>query len=164
MINYIDNLLTKKNKLYSFASMLSTTYCFVCILGFFCCIITFFKLVQFKIPLNISFLILEFLVLSFNLPEWLIARHTLRKNLVQLVVHINLIYKVSFIISSSIVILTIFLIGTSSIIIIYGLHSANYDTTIVGILLYYYTLLYSSFFNLLFIMTINALLRKEEMN
>ena len=113
---------------------------------------------------NISFIILEFLVLSFNLPEWLVTKHILGKNLEQLIININLIYKVSFVISSPVVILSIFLIGSSSIIMIYGLYFADYNAKIIGILLCYYTLLCSSFFNFLFIMTINALFNKEEMN
>ena len=164
MNNHINNLLTNKSKLYSFVCRLSNAYCSACILGFFCCIIAFFKLMPFKMHHNISFIILEFLVLSFNLPEWLVTKHILGKNLEQLIININLIYKVSFVISSPVVILSIFLIGSSSIIMIYGLYFADYNAKIIVILLCYYSLLCSSFFNFLFIMTINALFNKEEMN
>ena len=91
MNNHINNLLTNKSKLYSFVCRLSNAYCSACILGFFCCIIAFFKLMPFKMHHNISFIILEFLVLSFNLPEWLVTKHILGKNLEQLIININLI-------------------------------------------------------------------------
>lgn len=160
MNNIIDNLLMNKNKLYRFATKLSNIYCFTYIIGFIFCIIAFLNLTSVCSVLpTISFPILESILLLFNLPIWFIINKNLRRNEDQLYIQINSLYKLSFILSFFTIILGMIFIGTSCVLLLHGLFPINYNAIIIGIILYHYTLLFSSFFNLLFMLTLNAIFR-----
>lgn len=160
MNNIIDNLLMNKNKLYRFAAKLSNVYCLIYTIGFIFCIIAFLNLTSVcSVSPTISFPILESILLLFNLPIWFIIKKHLRRNGDQLCIQINPLYKLSFTLSFFIIILGMILIGSSCILLLHGLFPINYNVIIIGIILYHYTLLFSSFFNLLFMLTIKAIFR-----
>lgn len=163
MNNYIDNLLKDKHKFYNFINKLSITYYSTYIIGFIFCTITFFRLKLLNImPLNLSFLILESLMLFLNLCGCFMTILHIRKDLEQSNIQTNLIYKVSFVISSPIVLLSIFFVEAISILILYGTFIADYNILAIGITLYYYTLLCSSFFNFILKITISAIFKTKK--